>query len=74
MQFRNKLAAVAATVASAALTVPAFAATGPSAGDLSGLTPDAATILTAIAAVGVISLGVVLAIAGFHIVKRMLPK
>lgn len=67
MQLREKLAAFAvlATVAGSSFAV------GPSAGDLSGLTPDTATVLTAIGAIGVVALGVTLAIRGFAIAKRM---
>lgn len=56
----------------AVLAAPGLSfAVGPAAGDLSGLTPDATSILAAIVAVGVIALGVTLAMKGFRIVKAM---
>lgn len=70
MNFKQKLAAVAATAGTFVLSAPAFAA-GPTAGDLTNLTPDAATILTAIGAVAVVMLGVQLAIVGYRKVKSI---
>ena len=61
----------------AALTVGAASsafAVGPSAGDLSNLTPDSATILTAVGAVAVVMLGVTLAIFGYRKVKEIMGR
>lgn len=60
------IVAVAATVA----TSSAFAA-GP---DLSALTPDTSTIITAIGTVGALLIGVNLAIKGFHVVRSLMGK
>lgn len=69
--FYTKSAAIVATLATSSM---AFAAGGPSAGDLSNLTPDVSTILTAIGGVGVVILGVALAQKGFDKVKHFLNK
>lgn len=61
----------AAAAALALGAAPAFAV-GPSAGDLSGLTPDMSTVLTAIAAVAVVLIGVKLAIKAYHIVAGLM--
>ena len=66
----NKIAIAAGTFT---LGASAFAA-GPTAGDLSNLTPDMSTILTAIAAVGVVLLGVTLAQKGFDKVRHLMNK
>lgn len=67
MNFVQKLGAAAST---SLLSVSAFAA-GPSAGDLSSLTPDTATILTAIAGIGAVIIGVTLAKRGVFTAKGM---
>lgn len=69
----NKFFVATTVIVSAALAPLTSFAVGvaPTAGDLSGLTPDAASILTAIGAVGVIAIAVTLAIKGFQLVKRM---
>lgn len=67
----NLRAAVASVVGSVALCGSAFAGTGPSAGDLSSLTPDATTILAAISAITIVVLGVSLAEKALPIIKRM---
>lgn len=66
----NKMYQKASVAALAALAAPAFAV-GPSAGDLSTLTPDSATILTAVGAVAVVMIGIALAIKGYRIVKGL---
>jgi hypothetical protein len=54
-----------------AIGASAFAAgTGPSAGDLSNLTPDVTTILAAIGAVAAAAMGVVLCFKGAGLIKR----
>lgn len=68
----TKSTAVVLSVLSA-VTTSAFAA-GPTAGDLSALTPDMATILTSIGAVAAVLLGVNLAIKGFRIVQSLMGK
>lgn len=68
MNMKQKIGAAAA--ATLAATGSAFAA-GPTAGDLSSLTPDSATILTAIGAVAGVMLGVQLAIVGYRKVKSL---
>jgi hypothetical protein len=70
MNIRNLQAQLAILAGSAFATASSFAV-GPTAGDLSGLTPDSATILTAVTAVAVVVLGVTLAIKGFAIVKKL---
>lgn len=65
MKTLNKLAVA---VVSAAGATSAFAV-GPSAGDLTNLVPDGATILALIAAVAVVSIGIALALRGSHIAK-----
>jgi hypothetical protein len=62
---------LAAGVSTALVGASAFAAGGPTAGDLSGLTPDATTILTAISAITIVVLGVVLAEKALPVIKRM---
>jgi hypothetical protein len=73
-----KLKQLAAATAATALTLPfaAFAAEGaaPSAGDLSAMVPDASTILTAVASVAVVMIGIKLAITGYRIVKGLIGR
>lgn len=64
---------IAVGVFTAVVGVSAFAA-GPSAGDLTGLTPDPTTILTAISAITVVVLGVDLAKKALPIIKGLLNK
>ena len=66
---KKYLAAVPAVL----FTGAAFAA-GPSAGDLSGLVPDAATILVAIMGVGTVIVGVTLALRSFGIINTQVKK
>ncbi|MFN3327218.1 MAG: hypothetical protein ACK5AZ_27340 [Bryobacteraceae bacterium] len=70
----NQLQKTAGVFTGALFATGAALAEGPSAGSLASLTPDVATILTAIGAVGVVILGVTLAIKGFDIVRRMTKK
>lgn len=70
MNFVQKIGFAAS---SALLSVSAFAA-GPSAGDLSSLTPDTGTVLTAIAAIGAVVIGVTLAKRGVFTAKGMANK
>lgn len=62
---------IAAVAASTLVGASAFAA-GPTAGDLSNLTPDAGTILTGIGAVAAVMLGVKLAIVAFRKVQGLI--
>lgn len=68
----NAIQKIAAVGAASLATVGSAFAAGPTAGDLSALTPDAASILTAVAAVAGVVLGVTLAIKGFRVVKRLM--
>lgn len=70
----NKFAQKAAGVAALATLGTSAFAVGPSAGDLSTLTPDSATILTAVGAVAVVMIGVKLAIVGYRIVKGLINR
>lgn len=70
MKLTQKLTAGAALVAAAGSSF----AVGPSAGDLANLTPDMATVLTAVGAVAVVLIGVNLAIKGFRIVSALIGK
>ena len=73
MNLKNK--ALALAVAASTLGTSAFAVgAGPTPGDLSGLTPDMSTVLTAIASVAVVLIGVNLAIKGFRIVSSLIGK
>lgn len=67
MNFVQKTAS-AATLALA--SVGAFAA-GPTAGDLSSMTPDLTSIITAVGAIGAAFIGVKLAIKGYHVVSAL---
>lgn len=73
-----KLKQTAAALAATALTMPfaVFAAdgAGPSAGDLSALTPDTGSILVAIAAVAGGLLAINLAIKGVRTVMALIGK
>jgi hypothetical protein len=64
---------VAVLAASALATSAAFAA-GPTAGDLSTMTPDGASILTAIGSVALVLIGINLALKGFRIVQGLVGK
>ncbi len=68
MNFKQIAVAAASTAA-----VSAFAA-GPTAGDLTALVPDGASILTAVGAVAAVMLGITLAIKGFRIVKGLMNR
>lgn len=68
MNFNQKL--ISAAVAGSTLAGSAFA-DGPTAGSLAALTPDVATVLTAIGAVGAVMLGVKLAIVGYRKVSSL---
>ncbi|MDR7334278.1 hypothetical protein [Roseateles asaccharophilus] len=69
-----KLNRTAALVAASVLAAPAAFAAGPSAGDLSNLTPDGATIMTAIGAVALVLIGINLGLKGFRIVQSLVGK
>lgn len=60
----------AVAVALGTAAVSSFAA-GPTAGDLSNLTPDLTTVIAAIGAVAAVMLGKDLAILGYRVVKRL---
>lgn len=60
-------------ISAAAVAAPAFAV-GPSAGDLSALTPDLSTVLTAVGAVAAAMIGLALAVKGFRVVQSMLSQ
>lgn len=66
MKFQKLATAAALATAGAS----SFAA-GPTAGDLSNLTPDITTVVAAIGAVAVVMLGKDLAILGYRTVKRL---
>lgn len=70
----KQLKQTAAVLAASALAAPAAFAAGPAAGDLSNLTPDSATILTAIGSVAVVLIGINLALKGFRIVQGLVGK
>lgn len=71
MNFKQKAAAAVATASTFA--GQAFAV-GPTSGDLSNLTPDMGSVLTAIGAVAVVLIGVNLAIKGYRIVSSLIGK
>jgi hypothetical protein len=74
MNFKTKLSVVGGAVLSApALVFAQSSGSAPSAGNLSSLTPDATTLLTAIAAVTAVTAGVYMAIKAWPIIKRLLP-
>lgn len=64
---------MAAGASALALSAGAFAA-GPTAGDLTNLTPDMSTVISAIGAVAVVLIGVQLAIKGFRTVSALVGK
>jgi len=69
----SKLVAVVSALAASVIAGSAFAL-APTAGDLSAMTPDFATVITAIGAVAGVIIGVILALVGFRKVKGMLNR
>lgn len=63
-----------ATAVVLSLSTTLALAAGPSAGDLSDLTPDVSTILTLIGAIGAVVIGVVLAKRGLFTAKSVTNK
>ncbi len=70
----NKLSRNLAVLAVSATAAASSFAVGPTAGDLTNMVPDMATVLTAIGAVALALLGVQLAIKGFRIVAGLVGK
>lgn len=70
----KSLALKTATTAAVLTAASGAYAAGPSAGDLSSLTPDGATIITGVGAVFVVLAGVYLAIKGGKIIVGLIRR